>query len=93
MTAASVPDAVVLAVLACTDRHPIPSPGSHAMHVIPAPRTPIGQPTPADRARACDRLSTVHGREVRGGFAVDQLAADYAACYAAGYDAGQRATA
>jgi hypothetical protein len=89
MTAA-VPDAVVRSVLACTDRHPIPSPGSHAMHVIPAPRIPVGEPTPADRARACERLSTVHGRQVSGGWAVDQLAVEYALCFAAGYEAGQR---
>jgi hypothetical protein len=61
------------------------------MHIVPSPRIPVGQPTPADRARACDRLSTVHGRQVSGGFAVDQLAAEYAACYRDGFEAGQRA--
>lgn len=61
------------------------------MKITPAPAVPLGDPTPADRERACTRLSTVHGREVRGGLAVDLLAAEYAACYCDGYAAGQRA--
>lgn len=61
------------------------------MHITPAAPIPLGRPTPADHQRACDVLSTVHGREVTGGFAVEQLAQVFADCYAAGYAAGQRA--
>lgn len=60
---------------------------------IPSPRTPLGEPTDADRERARNRLSAIHGREVRGGLAVELLAAEYAAAFRAGYEAGRRVSA
>lgn len=40
----------------------------------PAPTPAPGTATDADRTWACDYLSTVLGRPVRGGLRVDQLA-------------------
>lgn len=60
---------------------------------VPSPRPAYDEVTEGHRARARDRLSQVLGREVRGGMAVEWLAADYALCTAEGWDAHQRTEA
>ena len=59
--------------------------------IIPAPRTPVGEPTDADRERAATRLSIAQGRHVwPGSFAASELAREYAQARLEGYEQAQR---
>lgn len=61
------------------------------MHIVPAPRTPVGEVTDADKIRAADWLSAERQRDIHpGSYAVYCLALQYAQARLEGYEQAQR---